>query len=136
MVKMHAAKIYVVVFTLENGDTQFLLDNSEIVAGSDYGHLVERIGKTVNHLKWLIAGSPTKRSNFFFGTRTEYTELSDDTKKRYRQMVNTIRIEPIHDVVLGTPGKHLVSMRSESEARRAKHSVDKDNRTDLERHAK
>lgn len=136
MVKMHAAKIYVVVFTLENGDTQFLLDNSEIVAGSDYGHLVERIGKTVNHLRWLIAGSPTKRSNFFFGTRTEYTELSDDTKKCYRQMVNTIRIEPIHDVVLGTPGMHLVSMRSESEARRIKHSDEEDNRSVLEQHAK
>tara|TARA_Y100000590_G_scaffold453245_1_gene597949 strand:- start:2470 stop:2865 length:396 start_codon:yes stop_codon:yes gene_type:complete len=130
------AKIYIVVYTLEDGDTEFLLDGDSLVAGCNYGHLVERIGKTVNHLKWLIAGSPTEVSNFFFGSRTEYTKISDELRAKYCQIIDTIRIEPIHDVVLGKPGKHLVSMRQEADARRNKHSDEEDNRSVLEQHAK
>lgn len=107
------AKLFAVVFTDKDGRTLFLLDAKDAVISSDYSHLAERIGETVKHLKWLIDGSPvTYRS--FFGQHTRTTPIEKSLVELYQQMINTVRIEPIHNMILGSNKTHFIDMRAES----------------------
>ncbi|AGM46885.1 hypothetical protein AD45P2_00335 [Alteromonas phage vB_AmaP_AD45-P2] len=106
------ASLYVIVFKGEDDNTIFLMDKNEVVMGSDHGALVQRMAATVSHLEWCIKGSPV-RYRHFFGERVSTTPISDKTKKLYQRMIDTMRIEPVYNMILGSPKTHLIDMKKD-----------------------
>ncbi len=102
--------LYALVFTDKEGKKVFVdVDNAPIFY-FDYGEIVNTVRNLRIEIKWRVDNRPTTTTSLFFGTKTTYDPLPQEYRELLKQILDTMSIERVYDVVLGTNPSNTFSV--------------------------